>query len=970
MRALTLTAQAQIAQRLGNEANIYITVTWPNQTPVVYQADRILQISAVNSIAAQDGRASQSVSITLDDIEGDFKSKIDSFDVHNIPCSIYQTVESESFLLFKGCIYTPLTWSEGDRTVTFDVTTRLVDKEAGYTDIYNQDWPLCFGSVRYVPAAKIKSAKTAKLDDILCVPDFSIEYKKSLLKKAFQDQQMIANFYRLIVTGSNALAPPVTTLILIYCDLIRVHRQLMAEVDAIAREIDKQNEIIAKVEAGEGGNGVRIDRANNEIERLEKRREKILGSEKSEEQLKTEAMARLIRGEGPEEQEIPELNFIGIMKLECERLIALAYERYLIKKQANAKVVACHTQMKQIADKYKQFEVEQCEQNKCAKRRVHLIMNEDIPLTGTRFNIGGLLWTGTIDGEYLDLNQPIALYKDVGVTRWSKPAEECESSGWSNFWIDDATKRLSGMYCLVKSYRDGSKHIIKVGEQDGTKCTYDLIAYSSSGSGGNLIQTPIPFTNYNVPFGPSPGVNVLIPGTYSNSPEIRLSAAIMSRLNYVPLSPEEFLALAYLQQIEPQDHSNDVVAIQLPEPTDIYTILGWEVSEILEVAAIPLASWFDGTINVAEIPDKLFWQVPQGETVCQEDSFHEVYVANILPSKIKSIKAYYTHDNLRVLTEVPDVYYSTNENEDVGPFNVTSIRFKTPLNMIGSGQWDDTIYVTLVSSVGLNVVDILEYLISTYTDKTYDPVSFDAVEILQKNYPADFALLSPKNIFTLLSEIAWQARCAIYEIDDVYYLKYLSRCIAEDKTDVVITESDIELSTLELTCSSTEDVITKLVAIWKPDYLDTTKEHYLTLKFNTNIFGENEEKFDFFIYKHEALVQKSATFWLIRLANVWKEISFGTFLTHSELEIYDIVTFTSDHLSTSSVSAEIKEISYDQESKTIRLKLWLPVRFGEMTAYPLAWPAAIDENTLFPTVIDIEKNYVPITQTVLEVQGQ
>jgi hypothetical protein len=82
------------------------------------------------------------------------------------------------------------------------------------------------------------------------------------------------------------------------------------------------------------------------------------------------------------------------------------------------------------------------------------------------------------------------------------------------------------------------------------------------------------------------------------------------------------------------------------------------------------------------------------------------------------------------------------------------------------------------------------------------------------------------------------------------------------------------------------------------------------------------------------------------------------------------LTLAGNHFSTSSIPAEVKEVSYDQENKAVKLKLWLPVRFGEMTAYPLAWPAAIDENTLFPTTIDIEKDYVPITPTVLEVQGQ
>jgi len=978
MKSLTDPAKTKIAITHGNEANVYIVVAWLGQTPVMYNADRILQVGNIDSAVSQDGRSTQSVTITLDDTSGDFKQKIDSSDTHQVQCSVYQQITGldDDFLLFKGCIFTPLTWSEGDRTVSFNITSRLIDKDAGYTDIFNQFWPLCFGSPVYVPAAKIKKALTATLDDILCITDYSIEYKKSLVKKAYQDQQMIARYYRMIITGSNNLAPGVTVLIKVYCDLIRTHRNLILQVEAMLREIEKQKEIIRKVENGAGGNEVRAIRADNKIKELKAKIRKITGeaTENDIENDKANALVALIQGKPVPQQGPAVLNTIGWMKLECERLIALALERYKIKKEAFKRILHCQSEMSKLASTYHQYEIEQCEQSLCNKRRVHIKQITNQPLTGTRFNIGGVLWPGTVDGEYLELGSPIAIYRDVAIKRWSSPVE-CDGKGWNNFWITDPTKRLAGMYCLVESNRDGSKHVIRVEEQDNDKCTFNLIAFDTNNKSSNLVQTPLPISNYNVPFGPIPGgIGVIIPGV-NNSPQITLSPAIVARLDNTFLGPEEFYALAVLQQIEPQDYTNDQAIITLPRPSDIYTIVGWEVSKILEVAAIPLAHWFDGTILGVEYPDKFFWQVPQGTTIYQEDQFHEVYVCNILPSQIKSVKAYHSVkpnpsvDSLKVLTEVPTSLYSKNENEDVGPFNVTSIRFNTPLNMVGNGQWDDKIYVSLVSSKGPNVVDVLEYLILTYTEKTYDPTSFAAVKILQENYPVDFALLGSKNIYTLLHEIAWQARCAIYEINDVYYLKYLSK---QGTPVATITESDIEVSTLELSCEDTENVVTKFVASWRPDYLDTTEEQYITLKFNTNIFDEREQKYDFYIYKHYGLVQKSATFWLIRLSNVWKEVTFNTFLTHINLEYLDTITldFATAYFATSDVSAEIRDVNYDSITKTVKLKLWLPVRFGEMAPYPLAWPAEIDENILFPTVIDIEKNYVPIAVTVTEVQGQ
>jgi len=73
------------------------------------------------------------------------------------PVWVYQWFDgldlAHKFLLFKGEINSPFAWNEGDRTVRFDVTTRIEEVEAGYSmeegdfpvippDALGKAWPL------------------------------------------------------------------------------------------------------------------------------------------------------------------------------------------------------------------------------------------------------------------------------------------------------------------------------------------------------------------------------------------------------------------------------------------------------------------------------------------------------------------------------------------------------------------------------------------------------------------------------------------------------------------------------------------------------------------------------------------------------------------------------------------------------------------------------------------------------------
>jgi hypothetical protein len=348
-----------------------------------------------------------------------------------------------------------------------------------------------------------------------------------------------------------------------------------------------------------------------------------------------------------------------------------------------------------------------------------------------------------------------------------------------------------------------------------------------------------------------------------------------------------------------------------------------------------------------------YTHIPAGTKIQIYNNYPIQYVVNLLPSTVHHVQAMKTTDNGQILARVPTSYYTT-ETRSIGSYTVTLVIFDRPLSSIDTTFGDD-IWVTQTSTIGPNTVDILEWLIETYTNLTCDPTTFAHVKECLENYPSHFALLERKNIYQTVEEIAWQARCAIWIVNNTVYLRYLSE--EHDFVDT-ITESDIDVGSLTLTATNTDEIVTKFVALWTDDYAET-EANKIILRHNVKKYGTREKEFDFYIYNIQSLVEKSATFWLIRYANVWKNIEFVTHPHKLALETFDFVKFDFDQkfVVNDWCKGELTSLSYDSGARSITVKAWLPVRFGEMEPYEFAWPQDIDIELKFPTDLDITKNY-------------
>jgi hypothetical protein len=283
---------------------------------------------------------------------------------------------------------------------------------------------------------------------------------------------------------------------------------------------------------------------------------------------------------------------------------------------------------------------------------------------------------------------------------------------------------------------------------------------------------------------------------------------------------------------------------------------------------------------------------------------------------------------------------------------VQVVFYKT-LSTITGQNWGDDVYVTFESSVGPNIVDILEYIIDVYTEFAIDSISFDHVRNCLEPFPANFAILDRKNVITVLQEIAFQARCSLRLINGIFYLTYLAE---EPVSSNTIVESDIEVNSISVSGSATEDLVTKMVVEWRISYAHS-KLNKLILRHNIGYYGVHEEITEFYIYNQPDIVLKAATFWLIRKSNTWKQINFRTFLHKLNIETLDCITlnFEKNYVSTGPIKSIVKKANFNSTDQIVDLECWLPIKFGTLTHYDFAWPANVASEWIYPT--DYEVNW-------------
>lgn len=354
-------------------------------------------------------------------------------------------------------------------------------------------------------------------------------------------------------------------------------------------------------------------------------------------------------------------------------------------------------------------------------------------------------------------------------------------------------------------------------------------------------------------------------------------------------------------------------------------------------------------------PTPGFQFIDPGATVTLFSGSDHTYVANLIDSNpnggsttVLRVKARKKIGSATRLVDVPDSFYRLR-NINWGPYTTTEIVFPKLLSTIDS-EWEDDIFVTMKSAVGPDIIEVLEWLIDKYTDFTVNASSFASVKLDLAGWEANFALLRRGNILDLLRDIAFQARCAIYIKDNEIFIQFLAK---RPPIDDIITEADVENNSLSLEHTTTEDLVTKLVANWKFDYAQD-EDVKTILRFNVGRYGLKEKEYDFFIYNNEDMVRQASLFWIIRKAQVWRRVKFTTPIHKLQLETFDNIEVVFNDFSSNNILAHIEKASYNSNDFSISFECWTPVRSGEQIEYDFAFPEDVDIDTFFPLQEDLD----------------
>ena len=336
------------------------------------------------------------------------------------------------------------------------------------------------------------------------------------------------------------------------------------------------------------------------------------------------------------------------------------------------------------------------------------------------------------------------------------------------------------------------------------------------------------------------------------------------------------------------------------------------------------------------------------------------YVASITPGTVLSVCGMCSLNGVQRLIPVPPEYYTISVQNfpagisqgPTGPtsVNATIITVTNPLSTLPLYNFSDDLYVTFQADVGSNTVDAIRYLIEGWSALQIDEDSFAACHTALANYPSNFTISERKQLIGALQEICFQARLGIQLKGGTFYLQYLP---AQPTSVATFTESDIAtingVSSLKVTYSATEELVTKLVASWIADG-SQPNPNSVVVRYNIGKYGLHELDYDWYLYNNADVILKAVTFWIIRKSQTWKHAQFSTALHMLNVEAFDGVTlnFANHYVANQSVLGLVQKATYNSDTNLIDFDIWTPVVAGTMVPHPFSYPADVDPALVYP----------------------
>jgi hypothetical protein len=202
MRIVPPETLAYLQKNLGTEPILIIGIEWTEGSQEILYSDQringadypyptLIQISGFDTALMVSGAGdSQSIDVTLDDVDGKLKNIFNNYDIHKRTAKVYHYFRGlnleNKFLVFQGEINSPVTWHEGGRNLSFTILTHTEDAEVAFSmeegdfpkvpeEALGEVWPLVFGQVCNMQAIKVRAPRRSYLTSGEGWHDFTIE---------------------------------------------------------------------------------------------------------------------------------------------------------------------------------------------------------------------------------------------------------------------------------------------------------------------------------------------------------------------------------------------------------------------------------------------------------------------------------------------------------------------------------------------------------------------------------------------------------------------------------------------------------------------------------------------------------------------------------------------------------------------------------------------------------------------------
>lgn len=332
------------------------------------------------------------------------------------------------------------------------------------------------------------------------------------------------------------------------------------------------------------------------------------------------------------------------------------------------------------------------------------------------------------------------------------------------------------------------------------------------------------------------------------------------------------------------------------------------------------------------------WFIKAGARVRQLNQA-DVFVANDEEStEVLRVQALQKQvDNKGVETQallpVPSNFYTINLSDTVGGRTVTTITFDVPLSDRDPAWLDDTVYVSLRSSLSSNPAEVIEWALTEragYAAEDLDSTAFALVETALTNYPAHFACLEPITI-SKLQEFAEQSRCALTWQNGLWHIRYLSAepslgDAATNLDDDWITEGRIEITATGR--ESSDRFATRIVGVYRDSYAKAPQRIMVENATAQGLYGVVETVIEFWGLQTSECVQKTLDFMIARRSRLWKLARIATQPNALAVEINDYVEIDVADLWPADLLGLVQSVDHDTGAHEIGLDIWLPIEEG------------------------------------------